>query len=364
MIDWVLIDKSLHGELSSQEQKNLDRWLGESPSHRRLYARISAGEDLSLDEEGLRRALADFEEGMRRSRRRRRMRWSYAAAALIPFAAAVYLLVPRTAPPADQPAIVPGHTVATITLPSGRVVEMANPGAQIVESGDTLAVVDGGDVIYESLSGGDGINATLNVPRGGEFDLTLPDGTRVWLNSDSHLTYPAAFGQGPRRVELRGEAYFSVSPDPERPFTVVTGGYDIVVTGTQFNVRCFEAGQTVTTLVEGGVEIRYDGAVTRLRPGQQSMLADGRIDVREVQTEDYTAWREGYFNFPQQPLDGILQELARWYDIDVEYENPEAGQMRFVARFSRYAPIEQVMDILMRTRRVTLTLDGRCLTVS
>lgn len=363
MIDWILIDKSLHGQLTPEERKVLERWLAESASHRALYARIGADKRITLDQERYDGALATFEAAMRKPRRRR-IRWSAAAAIFIPLMVGIYMLLPRTQQAGETLMPQPGRTAATLTLPSGEVVELGGEGAQIVETPGRVAVMEGEKLVYQADESGYGVNSTVTVQRGGEYNLTLADGTQVWLNSGSHLSYPAAFGPGRRQVALVGEAYFIVAADQEKPFVVTTGGYDIVVTGTQFNVRSFEGQPTVTTLVEGSVEIEFDGHTTRLRPGQQSVLADGALTVADVNVAEYTAWREGYFNFPQQPLGDILDELARWYDVEVVYVTPQARDMNFVARFSRQAPLEQVLDILMKTRRVKLVLDGRQITVS
>lgn len=365
MIDWALIDKSLYGELTPAERETLDAWLSEAESHRALYAKIAAGEDLSLDRARYDTALAVFEAGMKKVRGRQRYRtiMRYAAVALIPLAVGLYVLFGgRQAPVADH-VVEPGRAVATLTLSSGETVPLGTSGGHIVEAGETVAEMDGEGLVYGSGSDGRAVRNTLTVPRGGEYRLTLSDGTQVWLNSDSRLSYPVAFAGGRREVALTGEAYFKVATDREKPFIVKADGYDVVVTGTEFNVRSFGGGAAVTTLVEGAVDIYLDDIRTHLRPGQQAVLADGCLSVADVNAADYISWKDGYFNFIQQPLGDILEELARWYDIEVVYDNRAARDYRFVARFSRYSPIGQVLDVLMKTRRMTLNLDGRRLTV-
>ena len=200
---------------------------------------------------------------------------------------------------------------------------------------------------------------TVTVPRGGEYKLVLADGTIVWLNSDSHIRYPVTFSGNTRQVELEGEAYFEVAKDVEKPFIVRMNEYNVRVTGTQFNVRNYLNESLATTLVEGGVQIERKGKVDRLRPGQQAVLENNEIRIRVVNVEEQVAWRHGAFGFTQCRLENIMEELARWYDVDVVYEDEEVKDYPFGCNFSRHATIEPLLKVFEATGTIETSIHGR-----
>src|SRR5690606_18203557 len=163
----------------------------------------------------------------------------------------------------------------------------------------------------------------LSTPKGGTYQIVLPDGTKVWLNAASTLKYPSRFDGGERVIELSGEAYFAVAKDVKKPFKVVSNGQEIQVLGTEFNISAYvDEAEMKTTLVAGAVQIfnRQSSIVNRLEPGEQSIIRGAFTDIQKVETERYTAWKNGYFYFKQTPFAEIMRQLARWYDIDVIYK--------------------------------------------
>ena len=260
----------------------------------------------------------------------------------------------------------PGKKQAVLTLSSGQQVMLADTIVHVNEKGMVISNFPDKELVYKIMNDTmktETIYNTVTVPRGGEYKLVLADGTIVWLNSDSHIRYPVTFSGNTRQVELEGEAYFEVAKDVEKPFIVRMNEYNVRVTGTQFNVRNYSNESLATTLVEGGVQIERKGKVDRLRPGQQAVLENNEIRIRVVNVEEQVAWRHGAFGFTQCRLENIMEELARWYDVDVFYMNQQVKDYHFSAWFKRSSSINEVINILEKTKKISLDLKGRILTV-
>ena len=191
----------------------------------------------------------------------------------------------------------------------------------------------------------------------------MADSTTVWLNSDSYIRFPVTFSGEKRQVELRGEAYFEVAKNGEKPFIVKINDYDIRVTGTQFNVRDYPGEDIATTLVEGSVQLERGKQVQKMIPGQQALFVDGQFVVKEVNVSDFIGWREGTFSFKEVRLESIINELARWYDFDVYYQDTDVKNYHFTAWFRRNASIEEVIEVLEKTKKIKMKLDGKTLIV-
>ncbi len=208
---------------------------------------------------------------------------------------------------------------------------------------------------------------TLSTPRGVDFKITLPDGTEVWLNAESSLQFPSAFTSETRKVILTGEAYFKVAHDESNPFIVETEKMNVRVLGTEFNFRNYMSEQPQVSLVEGSISIQDetlpDGHIV-LQPGQgASVGGDGNIYVQEVDTYGITQWVNGYFYFRNRPLVEILQELGRWYNVGVIFENTHciSDKMHFSAL--RSDTLQQALDNLNRLQKVNITLEGNNIVV-
>jgi ferric-dicitrate binding protein FerR (iron transport regulator) len=190
----------------------------------------------------------------------------------------------------------------------------------------------------------------LATPLGGIYQITLPDGTKVWLNAGSSLKYPMSFAKNERRVSLEGEAFFEVTKDSARPFKVLSKGQEIEVLGTAFNVNAYPDNTVIkTTLVNGKVKLsndkRYSKAIFLL-PGQQSTNSNnGKIHLANVDTAPFTAWKEGLFYFDETPLSDALQQIGRWYNVEVKYKG-EVPQTHFYGRIKRSKPLREVLDVL------------------
>lgn len=214
--------------------------------------------------------------------------------------------------------IPPGTNRATLTTSNGVVYQLNGAKEEIVVDKESIHYKDGDILsVKETVR-----HVTLSTPRGGQYRVTLSDGTRVWLNAASSLSYPTIFNEKDRSVTLNGEAYFEVAHNASQPFIVHTPNQDIRVLGTEFNINCYRnENRTVTTLVTGSVRLDSKGAAAplQLHPGEQAVLNNADFDVSVVDVSLYTAWKDGDFRFRATPLIEVLRQIERWYDLDVDY---------------------------------------------
>lgn len=255
--------------------------------------------------------------------------------------------------------IAPGGNRALLTLADGTaiVLDSASNGL-LAKQGVSAVVKKDGQVIYDVSSSTGPASAamynTMHTPRGGQYRLSLPDGTRVWLNAASSITYPTSFSGNERRVSMSGEAYFEVSKDRKRPFLVkVNNDIEIEVLGTHFNINGYTDENAVkATLLEGSVRVaRMDaatGAVT-LQPGQQARITETVKLSESVNLEQVMAWKNGLFSFKKADLRTVMRELARWYDLEVEYIGAVPDRV-FSGEIGRGLTLRQVLDGLSQSR--------------
>jgi len=249
----------------------------------------------------------------------------------------------------------PGGNSATLRLANGTLLELDKQASGIV-MGESITYENGKSIAAAALDkqamAADPSKLVLELatPLGGIYQITLPDGTKVWLNAGSSLKYPMSFAKNERRVRLEGEAFFEVTKDSARPFKVRSKGQEIEVLGTAFNVNAYPDNTTIkTTLVKGKVKLsnnnRYSEAIYLL-PGQQSTNTNnGKIQLANVDTAPFTAWKEGLFYFDETPLSDALQQIGRWYNVEVKYKG-EVPQTHFYGRIKRSKPLRDVLDVL------------------
>jgi transmembrane sensor len=198
---------------------------------------------------------------------------------------------------------------------------------------------------------------TIETPRGGQYQIRLPDGSKVWLNAASKLIYPVSFnGRGQRVVELSGEAYFEIFKNKLQPFVVKSKNQEVTVLGTHFNVNSYtDEGSVKTTLLEGSVKVNQD----ILKPGEQSTLADGKITIKDVDVSLAIAWKNGLFAYKNAPLETVMQQIARWYDVDIVYTNPQTKLQTFSGTVSRYDNVSKILKAIEYTGSVKFKMEGR-----
>ncbi|WP_207420291.1 FecR family protein [Desertivirga brevis] len=271
---------------------------------------------------------------------------------------------------ADQKtaAIVPGSNQAVLTLQDGEKIMLSEmkPGELARQGAVTISKLKTGELTYTVKKGlsnslSSGFN-TIVTPKGGEWQVNLPDGSRVWLNSASSLTFPTAFTGNVRQVQLRGEAYFEVAKNKAKPFKVITAGQMVEVLGTHFNINAYQDEAAVkTTLLEGVVRVKASGAGGKARilaPGQNAVLQNGNISISNADTEEAIAWHKGYMRFNNDNIESLMREIARWYDVEVVYEG-NISQERFTGTFSRKRSIQEVLNTLQLTGFFEFKIEGR-----
>lgn len=275
----------------------------------------------------------------------------------------------------------PGIDKAILTLADGTKINLTGAKNGLLHKHAGIEIIKAGEgtLIYKivgSKSNASGYH-TISTPRGGQYKLVLSDGTRVWLNAASSLSYPASLNEGGtvRSVKMSGEAYFEVMKDKAHPFMVSTDQQELEVLGTHFNVSAYPDEHSVkTTLLEGSVRISarlpQDGSGTRpgrsgviLKPNQQSTLTQNNIQIAEVNTEEAVAWKNGEFIFQNKPLESIMLEISRWYDVNIVYKDKQIAQKLFGGVISRSEDLSLVLSVLEVTGNVHFKVEGRTVTV-
>ncbi|MBV7529748.1 FecR family protein [Chitinophaga sp. sic0106] len=302
----------------------------------------------------------------RRHNIRRMQRWA-AAAAIVLLAGAAWWLLPRNAAHhkkelAQHTPITAPHNSAVLITGDGRriVLDSLQPGA--VDTAGTSFRLTTGSIAYHGSTAANTFN-TLATPRGKTFQLRLPDGTVVWLNAASTLTYPTRFEGNSRIVQLEGEAYFDVAAMAGKPFAVKTAASEIKVLGTAFNVNAYtNNNKPITTLLHGAVNVVTGTEQALLHPGQQAQITGQHIRISAVDTSSAIAWKSGKFSFNAAGIQSVMNELQRWYDIDVTYENG-IPDITFEGKLERNLPLEHVLHIL-EISNVHYRLEGRKLIIT
>ena len=264
--------------------------------------------------------------------------------------------------------IVPGVPKAVLYMANGTVIDLGiHQRDTLKEEDGTIIGLHGKSITYENSADstvGKGLFNELVIPRGGEYVLTLADGTLVCLNAGSKLRFPVQFSGDTRRVELEGEGYFQVIRNENRPFVVGASGVNITVLGTEFNVSNYPENLNVqTTLIEGSVKVvsERDGEVYILQPGEQAVFdkTNGDLHVEEVDVSYAIAWKEGRLRFRDRPLKEIMDFISRWYDVDVEYESEEVKEYLFGCNFNRHVTVLPLLELFESTGTVRFEIIGK-----
>ena len=272
--------------------------------------------------------------------------------------------------------ITPGEMKAKLILATGENVLLDTLFLRrtvMQEAGVTIQKANG--VLTYEHSGKEDVHSvevvynTLEVPRGGEYDVVLEDGTRVWLNADSRLKYPVVFPGNERRVILEGEAYFEVAKDTNRPFWVETGVQSLRVLGTAFNVYAYpDEADIYTTLVHGSVAVSVEkqGNEQILVPGEQAVchVDRGNFTVKKVDVQQVAAWKKGVFVFENQNLEQIMLKLARWYNVMVFFQNEGAKAIEFKGNLPKYSNFKSILQVIEKSSNVKFDVQGQTVVVS
>ena len=372
-----LIYRRILGVITAEEVEELDFWRDANPANEVTYQKLLDTAFLEREYKRLRavkvdRPLADMEKRVRYKSVRgyRRLLWQVSSAAAVLLFITSTLLYLNTRPDvvlsekqetemyAAQ--IRPGETKAVLMLNNGVELEL---GAD--QEKNQVAIQQ-----IRTVSKKEKILNNLTTPRGGEFKITLEDGTQVWLNAESQLIYPDTFSANERRVILKGEAYFEVVKDEQKPFYVESNGQVVRVYGTEFNVRSYEEDADIyTTLVSGRVSLQSmngNEAELILTPGKQAVFDKRQrsTSVRPVDTQVVTSWRRGMFVFEEQNLEQIMRDLSRWYNFSYEFKDTSLRETVFMGSVPRYGDFNEILEILEKSGGVKFRVKDRVVIIS
>lgn len=261
--------------------------------------------------------------------------------------------------------IAPGGNKAILTLANGQtiILDSVHNGLLAKQGNASITKQKNGQLAYNSLNEKptEILYNTLATPRGGQYQLVLPDGSKVWLNAASSIHYPTAFTGGQRNVEITGEAYFEVEKSPNKPFVVSVNGMQVKVLGTHFNINAYNDESLVrTTLLEGSVLVKKDAATALLKPGEQAQLAkEGAVKmVQDVDLEEVVAWKNRQFYFQGADIHTVMRQLSRWYDVDVIYQNKNIDT-EFYLEMSSTSKLSDVLRVLELTGKIKFRIEGK-----
>ena len=369
-----LIQLDLVGGLSPEEKGKLEDWINESEEHRLLFCKIK--KQLSINE--IRNYLqTDVEDAWKKVREktfgappvrpRIRPKWLKYAAVVLPVLLSITLWYTWKEEMKNKQATV-ARLNPVVTLDNGEKYQLdPEEQTEIYVNEEVKAYQAGGGLIYDTTARQEENKYNrIEVPRGSEYWIVLPDGTRVWLNAATELKYPVAFHAKERRVYLKGEAYFEVAPDKNRPFYVETEEVKIRVLGTVFDVNTHYTRGVRTVLVEGAVALEWgDQKEIRMKPGE---LADfdrttTEVTLKEVDVTSYISWKEGYFVFEDEPLEEIMHTLSLWYDKEFLFVGKRSRALHFSGHIKRYERIETILSAITDVTGVEFRMNGQIILI-
>ena len=384
MIEQNEIDEKLLAylldELDDVEREEVKAWLEESEGNKeyfrefqRVYLEFQWGVYA-------REVKSDFNLLRKKLRKRSSLQvWYGVAAAVVILLSVGGILLWNSGEIEEKPVqvakkvtIQPGKSQAILVLSSGEEVAMGNVSRQLEEKDGTSVVVsETGRISYQSAEGKGGttkdtarVMNRLVIPRGGEFNLTLSDGTRVWLNAETELRYPVQFNGKERVVYLKGEAYFEVSKNKEKPFLVQVDDMSVKVYGTAFNVNTYNKIETV--LVTGSVSMNQGGKEVLLKPNQKGVFdqVSGKITVEDVDVLAYVSWKNGDFIFRNESLNSIMDKLSRWYGLEVLYQDAGLQEVRLSGNLKRYKDVRELFVSFEKISDARFKVQGNKVIVS
>lgn len=375
----VLIEKYLAGKASVEEVNQLNDWyrqFNDSSSELENSGELSESQLGDRIKSRLNTTIRSQEIPVQELRPRR---WYLSVAAILVFllAAAYFVFYSgsKEQPVASNDSknlqtspIQPGSNKAVLILADGSSVILDSTSNGIISQQGAVKVhkQENGVLVYlingrELTENDEAFYNTISTPRGGQYQVSLSDGTKVWLNAASSIRFPVIFTGTTRKVEITGEAYFEVEKNAKMPFMVKAGESQVEVLGTHFNVNAYSDEAAIrTSLLEGSVKVSLgNGPVEYLQPGQQSGISkDGKIRIYDhVDMEEVMAWKDGRFQFKSADLSTILRQISRWYDVDIEYRNNV--NLHFTGQLPRSSQASSFFEKLEMTGEVHFKVEGR-----
>jgi ferric-dicitrate binding protein FerR (iron transport regulator) len=363
-IEWRVFRMAVDNRLSPEEKVIFEKWLDRSRANREYFEKaLSFYRDQErIEDADPAEAFRQFEEIIRekRSLSMQRIRAAAAVLLLVVAGTTAYLMSEynKYQPISRAEKIIPASGTVTLTLSGGQIIELNDSAVSEIRDGKVFITNSDRALSYLASSGRADEKEeynTLNVPAGNDYKLVLSDGTVVMLNAMSGITYPLQFSETSRSVTITGEAYFEVARNEASPFTVNVNGIKVTVLGTKFNINSYNTDQGIyTTLVQGKVEVEDEtGNIEVLKPGEQAISVTGEnITVRTIDVNQVIDWTYGHFDFENQKLMNIMDELSRWYDIQVIYESDDIKNYEFTGYLERYQDINGLLKLFELTRSV------------
>lgn len=362
-----LIAGFIRHTLTESEHDELDNWVNENDHNMQLFEDLTDEKNLVANLEWMDKLQTEQsyqamqEKGaFKVPSQKLYNKWIWLAAASVVVLLGVFFVYRYTSSKpgsvediatTDTTLLKPGGNRATLTLGDGKVIDLTYAKTGVIEndSGVNVNKTADGELVYEKGSslGNAAVQHILSTPVGGQYQVTLPDGTKVWLNAASTLKFPPAFSGKEREVMLTGEAYFEVAKNQAQPFRVLMiDSTTVVVTGTHFNINAYQnEKQQQVTLLEGSVTILSAMNVTKLEPGTQALIQNRQITKDKVlDAEEITGWKEGLFVFHDAPIESIMMQLERWYDAKIIYK--ASIKQLFNATILRKEPLAKVLNLL------------------
>ena len=365
-----LICKKKLFRLSDSEEKLLDAWRQGAEIKERVFLNL---QNISVDELEKRYELPDVDEKWEHfkkihSRKQRRLAWGFGVAASICLLVAVALGYWTQRPVEEKSLLVENERPnrVRLILSTGETVDVSAESEKIVALNEGTKLYMEGHLkyVHDSVPVKELEYNELIVPRGTFYHLVLSDGTKVWLNAESRIRYPIAFGSAERKVELYGEGYFEVAKEEGRPFIVNTDRMDVRVLGTTFDVNTYEdRGMVYVVLKEGLVEVVTGGNGSRIiTPGYMALLdvsdPRGQIQVEKCDVDVYTAWKQGSYSFRNMPLTEILKQVSRYYDVTVVYEQGVEEEY-YTGDISRDISLESLLSVIEASTSVSFKVERK-----
>ncbi|WMI64125.1 DUF4974 domain-containing protein [Aestuariibaculum sp. YM273] len=358
-----LILRLINNTISEIDSERLVKWL-EIPENLNYFNEFVKVNQLVNSNKKFdhRYSLKQFLEKSQRESRFKKRIWYVAASLIIFISVGIFISKNNFGSTLVSPQI-----VNTIEVGGDKAVLTTSDGTSVLlEKGKNYKTEDatsnGEELVYKESTSGEIAYNTLSIPRGGQYILKLADGTKVWLNSDTKLKYPVSFANSEvRQVEiLYGEAYFDVSPSTNHngsKFKVVSKGQEVVVLGTEFNIKAYKDEPYVyTTLVEGKVNVIVNESSMKmnLKPKEQAVLnlSSNEVFITEVETYYETAWTKGLFAFKGKPLSEIMKVLSRWYDTDIYFDNEEIKEAQFNGILGKNQNLEEILSLIKKTKSI------------
>lgn len=370
----ILYKHAREEALSTAEKELLEKWLQQSVANRDLLEQLQDEQEVGrylavmMDEQHTESAFQSFKNNKLTTRTIRLYprRWAAAAAIILVLGTATYFLATRhqqAAPVVQTQEILPGREGATLTLADGSTIllDTVHSGVMALQGGITARVANG-KLSYEGNSGQMAYNK-IATPKARQYQLVLPDGTEVWLNAASAIRFPTVFTGRQRKVEITGEAYFEVAQNRKTPFVVsVNNAMAVEVLGTHFNVNAYDNEDHIaTTLLEGAVKVIKGNEQRIMSPGEQAQVKANIYITKNVDTGKVIAWKNGVFDFDNTPLEAVMRQLERWYDIEVVYENG-VPDVQLIGKMTKDVPLNGLLKNL-KELGVRYRIEGRTLTV-